>query len=330
MQALQKKIILPVGISVAPDLLGRDFEIKFRNNNASIHFPQPSKHADQVGISAPLLPPKPYETGVLRLMDKDLPGAWLQWGMNSSIEKGLLKSASVNGIILTLDGEYESIDDIRSIINDIESKFLEWYRVFSSWLDLLSCQDLNQAEPDSFITKDTMTDLWSIRVKKEWTNDGPDVIYLTSDIRSKFELIDEMIVNEAIKRANKGDDVRSENKLLMDARHKFNRNDFNGSSLYYGQYIEVTARRKITDYFISQNIDIKISNAFLENKAIYELLDSCRKFSINMNLSNKERDEVCKIRNLSAHARRSLTLHYAQEMELYASKVFEVSQPDRL
>jgi hypothetical protein len=327
MQALQKKIILPVGINTVPELLGMEFDISFQKIKAKIHFPQSSRHNDEVGISAPLLPPVPYDAGVLKLMDKGLAGAWLQWGVNSTLEKGTLTSVRVDGIILTLDGEYKTMDSVRSVLNDIESKFLEWYRVFGAWLDLLSCQDLNLAEPDSFITKNTMSELWSVRVGKEWSNASPDAIYLTINTRSRRVLIDEALVKEAIKRANKGYDVSPENKLLMDARHRFNRGDYNGSCLYYGQYIEVTARRKIIDYFDSQKIDIMISNAFLESKAIYELLDSCKKFSINMNLSNRQRDEVCKIRNLTAHARRDLTLHYAQEMELYSSRVFEVSKP---
>jgi hypothetical protein len=330
MQALQKKIILPVSISTVPELLGMEFDISFRKIDATIHFPQSSKHNDKVGLNAPLMPPVPYESGVLKLMDSSLPGAWLQWGTNSTTEKGILTSVSIAGIILTLDGEYKDLSTARKTLNDIESKFLEWYRVFGAWLDLLSCQDLNLAEPDSFITKNTMNELWSVRIGKNWTNAGPDVIYLTTSMRSKPTLINEAFVNEAIKRANKGDDVSSENKLLMDARHRYNRADYNGSCLYYGQYIEVTARRKIIEYFDSQKIDVKISNAFLENKAIYELLDSCKKFSIDMNLSNRQRDEVCMIRNLTAHARRGLTLHYAQEMETYANNVFEVSKPKGL
>ncbi|MDB5175551.1 MAG: hypothetical protein JWM81_409 [Candidatus Saccharibacteria bacterium] len=327
MQALQKKVILPVSISTVPELLGMEFDISFRKINAKIHFPISSKHNDKVGINAPLLPPAPYDTGVLKMMDKGLAGGWLQWGANSSIENGSLSSVSVGGIILTLDGDFETRDEARTTLNAIESKFLEWYRVFGAWLDLLSCQDLNTAEPDSFISKNTMNDLWSVRVGKEWSNAGPDVIYLTTDIKSKKLMINEAMVREAIKRADKGDDVSTENKLLMDARHRFNREDYNGSCLYYGQYIEVTARRKIIDYFDSQEIGVEISNAFLENKAIYDLLDSCKKFSIDINLTNKQRGEVCKIRNLTAHARQSLTLHYAQEMETYANKVFEVSQP---
>ena len=327
MQALQKKIILPVKIAAKPELLGKSYDILLGKLPGAIHFPQPSKHNDKVGINAPLMPPTPYDKGVLKLMDQDTAGAWLQWGVNSSIQQGNLAIVSVGGLILTLDGDYNSIDEIRSILGDIDRRFLEWYQIFGAWLDLLSGQDLNEAEPDNFISEDSLNGLWSVRCDDRWTNAGPSSIYLTTDIKSKVNTVTNVMVLEAVKRANSGEPVGFEHKLLIDARHRFNRGDFNGCCLYYGQYIEVTARYKIRDYFDSKGIDQAITNVFLESRAIFELLDSCKKFSIDMNLSNKQREEVCKIRNLTAHARRELTLHYAREMEIYASNVFEVSKP---
>jgi hypothetical protein len=329
MESLQKKIALPVNLTVDAQLVGSSHSIYLQGgHNAKIYFPNPSQNKAKIGISAPLLPPDPYTTGVLEQMDDRVAGKHYQWGVNTKLENGIITTASIQAIILTVEGDFSTYDEARTDLAALNSRFIQWYQVFGEWIELLTGQDLNEAEADSIMTSNAMTELWSVKYGNRWRNAGPNVITLTTDLRLKEKNISSDIIQTAIAKANQFKNLNSEDKLFIDANRRFNREDFNTSCLYYGQYIEATARKHIREHLRSLNTDLEVINIFLERRALDNLLKVCKRFDIGMNLTGSQKEKVEKLRNLTAHATSSIGYYQCKDMQTYANAVKAINPSD--
>lgn len=324
---INKKIILPVGVLVDPSLLGKSYAISLSGTDVVLHLPHPSKKK-AVGIESPLQPPGPYESSGLKNWDKDLEGAWLQWGTNMAIKHGIITSSKVDGIILSIDGPFNGPAQLDPILGTIDSKFVNWYRIFANWIELVTSQDLNQASTDVVMTDESLQEFWTGKIGENTVRaETTDSIKLTINLNSTPKNLSEPELLSAIIAANKSIDVSYENKILIDARRKMNRADYNGSCLYFGQYIEATARKRIREYFDSESIERKVTDEFLEKRSLSNLLNSCKRFDIDMGLSNKERERLEKLRNITAHAREIMVFQDAKDSWNIADKVYAKNSP---
>lgn len=323
MESFQKIIHLPVAIMVKPNLLGRKYPIKLRNYEAFIHFPA-KNDVVAVGIQAPHLPPKPYFEGVLDKMDKyDSPDR-TYWGSNDRIRGGKVIESDINALILTVKHESSTVDEAREVLRYLEGYLLQWFGDFNSWIELLSQQDLSVGSAEANVSSSQFSQgLWSVKTEKKWRNAGPDTINLTINLKSNESAVDDKDLLIAIDKANAGTGIGFENTLLLDGRRRHNRGEFNSSCMFFGQYIEAITRKRLRQYLDNKSTDLHITNAFLEKKALDALFNNCKALGVETYLSNSNRSEVCKIRNIAAHARNPLTHHYSVEMFEYAGKVFD-------
>jgi len=323
MESLQKIIKLPVSILVTPETLSRGYKFKLGNDIGKLHFPIIREYKGKIGMMAPHTPPAPYFTGVLDKMDEYGTNKSTYWGDNVEANKDRVVVSRVAAVVITIDKLLDSYDSARKDIRLLEDHFLQWYGDFSEWLELLSGQDLGIAPKDKITSPDELSsNLWSINIGKVWTNAGPDVTNLNINIKSSRHVIDELILAQAIANADIARTVSFEDTLLIDGRRRHNREDFNGSCMYFGQYIEAIARKSIKEYMDSKSTEVAIVDAFLDSKTLNSLLKDCRKFGLNMGMSKAEESNVSKIRNIAAHARTSLTLSYSSDMSRYANKVY--------
>lgn len=326
-QSLQKKITLPVGIKVAPELLGTSHEILMRSDlYATLHFPKSAKKNNDIGISAPLMPPVPYEIGTLKKNDANVEFTWLQWGSNNTIVNNELQSAEVCAFILTFEGEYYTVDNASIALSRLEDYILSWYVIFGEWVELLTQQDLNETGLDSIISHDNVQDnYWSIKTNNDWISVTPNVTKLTTNLQTNYIPLTEKSLKLAINYSNTSQNVSYENKILIDARRRLHREDYSTSCLYFGQYIEATARKRIREYLELKGTDTQIIDEFLEKRALNDLLGTCKSFSLDMNLSSREKEAIGKLRNNAAHARGQLSHSDALRSQKLADKVYSVN-----
>lgn len=248
----------------------------------------------------PILPPEQY-------LDSPLARAYPQvyWGEHLSWPRLLTE---VRTLLVQMDFECETDDDLPHRINSVQDAFEEWFGLLRDWLGVLTKQDLCESEPrhPSPAPGQRFTVWYRLRDGKWKHAQGRQTIKASPPQFDKA--ISAADWTRAVEAANRGRAAPAEHLLIRDAREALERDNPRRCILSAGLAAELALGAAVREELGRLGAPPGRVDRSLDRLTLGRLVSSVRTFMPSLWLPSGISTKLVKKRNEAAHTSRELTV----------------------
>ena len=303
---LAKKFILPRPILIDPRISGTKHKLQIGGPEFFLHIPRLKAGNGDFVFCAPKICKHISEySGIPRKTWDEFGGdGRAAWGKTiSTRQNDQTPDVYLNSVMITTSKLSKRVRLSSNRVKIIHDRLIHWYTVFAKWVELTIYQDLD------YLLDSGMDTVYGVSTGS-WVNIANNGILvqhasikLSRHKPYKPVQLNLKMLRSFVRKANNKEEVSLADSILIDARRKLYRQDYNGSCLHFCQYIEASFREQIQSYFEKQGVKENIISRFLERRLLSDLIHDSKKFRLTMHITNTEAEDLVSLRNRLVHVR---------------------------